>query len=249
MSLPALAYSGFAKIASNLLQLRPNEIVIPEEYNDTTNRRRRKVAIVTGSNTGVGYETAKRLVKEYNMEVIIACRNVEKGIQTCQSINTDNGNGGSGGGMAVFVRPLDLTNFDSVRQFAKAVNEQYDSIDVLVNNAGRNSAGDVLPITINNNNATTTTTNNTDNNILSLDVIFTTNFLGHFLLTNLLLEKCKRVVNLSSVMHHFPKYSKQNDAYDDINSVEYWKHMATTIIPPPTSPPTTTEPISPIGYH
>ena len=225
LSLPALAYSGFAKVASNLLQLKPNEIIMPKEnennHNASNPKHRRKVAIVTGSNTGVGYETAKTLVETYNMEVIIACRNVEKGMQACQTINESKNNIKNCTGMAVFVQVLDLSNFDSVRNFAKTMNEQYDTIDVLVNNAGRNSAGDdAKPIRINTNITNTT-------NVVELDVIFATNFLGHFLLTNLLLDKCKRVVNLSSVMHHFPKYSKADDECDDINSVEYWKHMAT----------------------
>lgn len=214
LGLPALAYSAFSKAAVYLLRVRPKEIPIStgEEISLNGNRRprRRRVAIVTGSNTGVGFETAKSLVQDHGFEVIIACRSMEKGIQACQAIN---GNVNVNGGMAIYVQSVDLADTESVRKFANAVNQQYETIDVLVNNAGRNSA-EVPPI-----DSTAEATSSQ-----SLDIIFKTNFLGHFLLTNLLLEKCHRIVNLASVMHHFPKYAKGDN--DDIGSVEYWRNVA-----------------------
>jgi NAD(P)-dependent dehydrogenase (short-subunit alcohol dehydrogenase family) len=194
MGVPAIAYSAVANVASRLLQLKPEKIPV-------TTESRRRVALVTGSNTGVGYESAKTLVQDRGFEVIIACRSAEKGTHTCKKINEIS----SSMAKAVFVKELDLSDLQSVRDFSQAVNQQYETIEGLINNGGRNSAG---PPT----------------NGGSLDVLFQTNFLGHFLLTNLLLEKCQRIVNLGSVMHHFPTYSKQDD--DTISSLEFWRSNA-----------------------
>jgi NAD(P)-dependent dehydrogenase (short-subunit alcohol dehydrogenase family) len=160
---------------------------------------RRKVALVTGSNTGVGYETAKSLVQDHGYEVILACRSMGKGVEACKAINAE---AHASRGRAVFVQAVDLANFTSVEAFAAAVNQQYDTIDVLVNNAGRNSAGDVGES--------------------DLCPVFATNFLGHFLLTRRLLDKCQRVVNVASVMHHFPL----GDETDNIDQVDFWKRVA-----------------------
>ncbi len=201
LGIPALVYSGVSKVAVQLLQVKPKEI--PKTHDGANGEsKRRRVALVTGSNTGVGFETAKSLAQEHGLEVIIACRSVDKGVETCRKINEM-----SSRGMAVFVQSVNLADMQSVRAFANAVNRQYETIDVLVNNAGCNSVGA-----------------SSSKNETGLDVVFSTNFLGHFLLTNLLLEKCRRIVNLASVMHHFPIYN--NPAKDDISQLEFWKRMA-----------------------
>lgn len=203
LGVPALIYSAFSRATAKLARMQPKTILPKKRTSSTVLGNHRKVAVVTGSNTGVGFETARALVQEHGMQVIIACRSMEKGLVACDKINGNLTHIDSDG-KAVFIRPLDLVDLDSVRSFGQAVLEQYETIDVLVNNAGRNSAGE------------------SDKREDSLDVIFTTNFLGHFLLTNLLLEKCRRIVNLASVMHHFPK----NDESDDVCTEEYWRNAA-----------------------
>jgi NAD(P)-dependent dehydrogenase (short-subunit alcohol dehydrogenase family) len=220
MGVPAILYSAVAKAAGRLVRLKPIEIASSTTTTTTTTTtsedRRRKVALVTGSNTGVGFATAKSLAHDHGFEVIIACRDKDKGIQACQAINSDLQAMTRTGGMAVFVQTLDLADLKSVRGFCERVQEQFaDGIDVLVNNAGRNSAGP----------ATTASIGEDEEEAVSLDVLFQTNFLGHFLLTNLLLDKCQRVVNLSSVMHHFPVYSKK-DKLNDVALPEFWKQNA-----------------------
>jgi NAD(P)-dependent dehydrogenase (short-subunit alcohol dehydrogenase family) len=128
-------------------------------------------------------------------------------------------------GKSVFLQPIDLSNLDNVREFCQAVNNQYDTINVLINNAGKNSASD--PTTTKRQQAEISGNDEeaSSSKVLVLDDVFTTNFLGHFLLTNLLLTKCQRIVNLSSVMHHFPTYSKR-DELRDIESIEFWKNNA-----------------------
>mmetsp|Transcript_21110 Transcript_21110/g.43200 ORF Transcript_21110/g.43200 Transcript_21110/m.43200 type:complete len:391 (-) Transcript_21110:2265-3437(-) len=218
----ALLYSAVAQLAFLVLKPTPLRLQIREA---TTTRsstippnKTRKVCIVTGSNTGIGFETSKALV-ERGYEVVLACRSRDKAVKAVESINTCAGSSNTGGanrsttcstsssqcgGRAVFLHPLDLSSFESVRSFAKAIQERYDSIDVLVNNAGLNTSG------------------NSENN---LDLCFQANHLGHFLLTSELMDALLRdgggrVINLSSVMHHYADGDGSPHSYD------YWKRVA-----------------------
>jgi NAD(P)-dependent dehydrogenase (short-subunit alcohol dehydrogenase family) len=167
-----------------------------------------RVAVVTGSNTGIGFETARELAR-CGFTVILACRSRDKAEQAARRIHNDIGstNAPSASGEAVFVHPLDLSSFKSVREFSQAVKLRFKRIDVLVNNAGRNSNGQPTE----------------DGG--GLDLLFQSNFLGHYMLTCELLDLLEataiqskgkrkgRVVNLSSVMHHFIKGYDVEDAH------------------------------------
>jgi NAD(P)-dependent dehydrogenase (short-subunit alcohol dehydrogenase family) len=155
-----------------------------------------KVAIVTGSNAGIGYETAMCLATRYGYTVILATRSRDKGEQAADQIRSKGGN-------AVFLHLLDLSSLESVRQFARVVRQRYSTIHCLVNNAGINSNGV------------------SDDH---LDLLFQSNFLGHYLLTAELWDSFDknnraRIVNVSSVMHHFCGKS-------DIESSAFWKRVA-----------------------
>jgi NAD(P)-dependent dehydrogenase (short-subunit alcohol dehydrogenase family) len=206
------------------------------------------VAIVTGSNTGIGFQTARALVLEHDMIVILACRSRDKAAAAVAKINNElaqrqqqqQQQQGSttttttrSGAKAIFVHPLDLSSFDSVREFARVVRQQYKEIHVLVNNAGRNSRGtagqsSIEKVVVNGANG--------EQEIvveLELDLLFQSNFLGHFLLTRLLLHenafaKNARIVNLSSVMHHFCG----GVARLDLESAQGWKSVAMAHQPP-----------------
>ncbi|KAH6943484.1 hypothetical protein HPB50_021723 [Hyalomma asiaticum] len=120
-----------------------------------------KTVIITGANTGIGKEAARELCRR-NARVILACRDVSKAHATAEEIERDTG-----------VRPacmqLDLCSFASIRQFAQHVVAHEDRLDVLINNAG------ILP---------PPARRETED---GFEVTFQTNYLGHFLLTNLLL--------------------------------------------------------------
>jgi len=137
------------------------------------------VAIVTGSNTGIGKETARGLVVR-GAKVILACRNVEKAEEAARDIAPGSNN--------VKVKKCDLSSFASVREFCRQINKEERRIDFLINNAGV---------------ALFQRTLTEDGQELQ----FQTNHLGHFLLTNLLLDKLKaskrggRIINVSSVAH------------------------------------------------
>jgi NAD(P)-dependent dehydrogenase (short-subunit alcohol dehydrogenase family) len=174
----------------------------------------RKLAIVTGSNTGIGLETARTLVVDYGWEVVLACRSQDKAIRAMVEINQQVTTSGgkavvleqaADGGTAA-AAALDLSDFQSIQAFTDAIETQYPhrSIDVLVNNAGRNTCGKSG----------------------KFDILFQANFLGHFVLTKRLLNKLKggRIINLSSVMHHFVG-PKPKDA-------AFWKSVSLFQDPP-----------------
>lgn len=168
---------------------------------------KRKVCICTGSNCGVGYETSKELVQQ-GYEVVLACRSRDKALQAAEAINSEVAKDDSSSGRAVFVHPLDLSSFDSVRSFCEAIKDKYDGIDVLINNAGLNTSG---------------------KSEKGLDLCFQSNFLGHFLLTEQLMDRLLangggRVINLSSVMHHYAD-GKELPPHQP-HTYEYWKQVA-----------------------
>uniref|UniRef100_T1J5Y7 Uncharacterized protein n=1 Tax=Strigamia maritima TaxID=126957 RepID=T1J5Y7_STRMM len=141
-----------------------------------------KTVIVTGANIGIGKETARNFFKR-GARVILACRNIEKATQAAQNIKSSPNSEGT-----VIVRRLDLSNFNSIREFATEILATEARINILVNNAGIVVAKSM-----------------TDD---GFDMTFQTNHLGPFLLTNLLLEKIKasapsRIVNVSSSGHQW----------------------------------------------
>ncbi|CAB9499512.1 Short-chain dehydrogenase TIC 32, chloroplastic [Seminavis robusta] len=163
-----------------------------------------RVAIVTGSNTGVGLETAKQLVLDHDFCVILACRSGAKARAAAEAINSQAD--ASKQGRAVFLQECDLSSFASVKAFAETVHSRYDKIDVLVNNAGLNTTG------------------RTED---GYDLLFQACFLGHFLLTNLMfdlfpLDGSGRIVNLSSIKHHFPSNYTGFVSFDE----SYWRSSA-----------------------
>ncbi|KAJ9585977.1 hypothetical protein L9F63_020374 [Diploptera punctata] len=139
-----------------------------------------KTVIVTGSNTGIGKETARDLARR-GARVILACRNLEKAKEARDDIIQSTGNN------KVEIRELDLSSLSSVRTFAKGIVESEPKLDVLINNAG---LGGIKK------------TSTVDN----FEMTFQVNHLGPFLLTCLLLDLLKksapsRIVIVSSWLH------------------------------------------------
>ena len=150
-----------------------------------------KVVIVTGSSSGLGYETAKVLANK-NATVIVAVRNEVKGNAAVESIKVENPN------TDIQVMLLDLSNLESIRKFTENFKKKFNKLDLLINNAG------VM-------NPPYTKTKD------GFELQFGTNHLGHFALTGLLIDLIKktpssRIVNVSSTAH---KIGKLN--FDDLN--------------------------------
>ncbi len=143
-----------------------------------------KVIVLTGANSGIGFETARSLARR-GASLVLACRNAEKAEAARQELEADTNNPN------LSVLPLDLSSPDSIRAFVAAFVAEHDRLDVLVNNAGtfsvqrKETAG-------------------------GLELTFATNHLGPLLLTLLLLPLLERaeqgrVVNVSSEAALFGK--------------------------------------------
>lgn len=140
-----------------------------------------KTVVITGANSGLGLETAKNFAKD-GWHIIMACRNKEKAEASRQEILCENND------CTVEVMTLDLSSLRSVRGFAAEIEGRGLKIDALDCNAG---IGGQL------NTATED----------GFDIVFESNYLGHFLLTLLLLprmEKGARIMNVSSEVHNPP---------------------------------------------
>ena len=159
-----------------------------------------KVALVTGASSGIGYETAKKLV-EWNATVILPVRNVTKGNIMSDDIISSLGLSHNGNGDCVNVSghvevmELDLASFSSVRKFAKIMLERNIHLDILILNAGMQNSEQLLL--------------SKDN----VEMVYQVNHLSHFLLTRLLLPllaspvseanpSAARIVHVSSSMHY-----------------------------------------------
>ncbi len=152
-----------------------------------------KVCIVTGSNTGIGKETARGLAQR-GATVVLACRDVAKAGAARDDIARSTGRSD------VEVEALDLGSTASIRAFAERFKARHARLDVLVNNAG----------------VWTTSRGTTSDGFES---IFGVNHLGTFLLTQELLPLLKssapsRVVVLSSALHYRGKMGWDDLQYE-----------------------------------
>ncbi len=150
-----------------------------------------KIAIVTGANSGLGFQTTYYLAKN-NAKVILACRSKHKAEKSLNEImqllpNAD----------LEFIQ-LDLSDFDSVKKFAATFKAKFNQLDILVNNAGIGGISFYKTIE-------------------DIEMNFGTNHIGHFLLVGQLLPQLKltknsRVVIVSSEFNRIG-----NHTFDDIN--------------------------------
>ena len=150
-----------------------------------------RTAIVTGANTGIGFETARMLAQK-GAEVIVACRDAQKGKAAVERITTLQASG------RVSFAQLDLSDLESVAAFAQWFQASHSRLDLLINNAG----------------VMATPFGHTKQ---GFELQLGTNHLGHFALTQRLLPTLEatrgaRVVVLSSLMHHFGRLD-----LDDLN--------------------------------
>ena len=139
------------------------------------------LAVITGANSGIGLETARRLAMA-GADVVLAVRTTAKGTSAAQDIK------GTAPKAAVDVRALDLASLASIEEFATAMAAEGRPIDLLVNNAG------VMAVPKRH-----TTTD-------GFELQLGTNHLGHFALTGRLLPLLRaaaapRVTTVSSIAH------------------------------------------------
>jgi NAD(P)-dependent dehydrogenase (short-subunit alcohol dehydrogenase family) len=160
-----------------------------------------RIAVVTGGNSGIGYETGSVLA-DRGATVVLACRNVEAANEAAQRMTAARPAG------SVTVEQLDLSSLASIRDFATRLHASQPKVDLLINNAGvmwppRSTTAD------------------------GFELQFGTNHLGHFALTGLLLDLLlpvagSRVVTVSSFAHKTGRIH-----FDDLQSERrYRRHRA-----------------------
>lgn len=151
-----------------------------------------KTAIVTGANSGLGFETAKALAQR-GCKVVLGCRSIEKGRNAQEKIEKELKES------EVFLMKLDLADIESIRSFARKYRKKFEKLDLMINNAG------VMHIPF----------RKTD---FDFEYQFGVNHLGHFLLNSQLIDMIKetensRVVSVSSLLHKRAElnFDKLND--------------------------------------
>ncbi|CAF0849538.1 unnamed protein product [Adineta ricciae] len=161
-----------------------------------------KTVVITGSNTGIGKYAAVELARR-GAHVILACRDRKRTEEALRDIRRLSGS------EKVEMEMLDLASLQSVRECAKRLRDRLTKLDVLINNAGVMMAS--------------------GKSVDGYEIHFAVNHLGHFLLTNLLLDLMKkapsaRIINVSSINHAF--WGLQIN-WDDINFTKpYWRMNA-----------------------
>lgn len=139
-----------------------------------------KTYIVTGANTGLGFETTKALVKR-DATVIMACRSIERADKAIGAIRKETIKG------TMIACYLDLASFESIVDFVQNIKENYPNFNCLINNAGL-----AMP-------------DSKQKTADGIELHFGTNHLGHFLLTRLLQDRIHvnqtRIVIVSSMLH------------------------------------------------
>lgn len=150
-----------------------------------------KVAVVTGANAGIGFQTTLSLLG-MGARVVMACRSMDKAMQAQRELLAEVP------GADTVIIPLDLSEPESVREFSRRFAREIGRLDLLVNNAGivgiplaRNSVGQEMQLA--------------------------TNYLGGFALTGLLLPMFPasgwaRIINVGSLMNRFSRLD-----LDDLN--------------------------------
>lgn len=158
-----------------------------------------RVAVVTGANSGIGYQTALTLAKE-GILVVLACRNEERAHQAIQKMTSTQAH------LKLMFIPLDLNSKKSIDNFVITFKKMYDHLDILVNNAG------VL-------------WGKYQKTEDGFERMFGVNYLGHFYLTHQLLpmipdSSLSRIVTLTSMT-----YRHANIKFDDLQSTKKFKKM------------------------
>ncbi|WP_297422384.1 SDR family oxidoreductase [Clostridium sp.] len=142
-------------------------------------KEKNRIALITGANKGIGFETAKHL-GSLGFEILVGSRDEERGKKALTQLAEE--------GIKSHLILLDVTKQGTIDDAKKQIEKEFDSLDVLINNVGISIDKSVSP------------------SELELDVLketFETNFFGMFAVTKAMLPLLKkspggRIVNLSS---------------------------------------------------
>lgn len=163
------------------------------------NNLNKKICLITGATSGIGKVTAQELANQ-GATVVINGRNLEKCQNTINYIKKITGN------TKVDFILADLSSQNEVRKLADQFKNQYNKLDILINNAGV-ILGD------------------RQDSVDKIEMTFAINHLSYYLLTNLLLNTIKtsapsRIINVSSAIHSWASIN-----FEDIESKKGYNGM------------------------
>ncbi|MFN8671668.1 MAG: SDR family oxidoreductase [Candidatus Sericytochromatia bacterium] len=158
-----------------------------------------KVALITGANKGIGFETTKQLAKQ-GIKVLLGARDNNKGLEAVNKLKAE--------GLDVEYVNLDVDNFETHKSVGNYIQEKYGKLDILINNAGIMEA----PKSV------------IEQNIEIFKKVFDTNFFNVIALTQTLLplvrkSEAGRIVNLSSLLGSLTSHSDKNSFIYNFKSV------------------------------
>ena len=148
-----------------------------------------KLCVITGANSGIGFETAKELAKQ-GAFIVMVCRNEDKAISAKKQIQAEV----EGAGIDIVL--CDFSIQDEIRKAADKIKSSYAKIDVLINNHGFIASERLETVD-------------------GLEATFAVNHIGYFLFTHLLLENIKaageaRIINVASDAHRGGTFEPEN---------------------------------------
>jgi NAD(P)-dependent dehydrogenase (short-subunit alcohol dehydrogenase family) len=163
-----------------------------------------KIALITGANKGIGFETARQLAKSGGVHVLLAARERTKGVEAALKLQ--------GEGLDVEALTLDVTDADSIASAAKDVAKKFGRLDILINNAG--IAADDMSKKV------------SEQSLATWRKTFDTNVFGLIAVTQAflpLLEKSDagRIVNLSSILASLTLHSDPKSPIYDFKIPAY----------------------------
>jgi NAD(P)-dependent dehydrogenase (short-subunit alcohol dehydrogenase family) len=165
----------------------------------------KKVALVTGANRGIGFETARQLGQK-GVTVVVGARTLKAAEDTASKLKAE--------GFEAVPLKLDVTNANDREAAAKAIGDRFGKLDILINNAGVGPQDGIF---------TTKAVNTTEE---ELQKIFGTNVFSVIALTRELLPLLKkssagRIVNLSSILGSLTLHADPNSPIAAIKTFAY----------------------------
>lgn len=159
-----------------------------------------KLCVITGANSGIGFETAKALARK-GAYLVMVCRNEDKAETARQEIIEETSNPG------IDIVLCDFAIQAEIRNAAEEIKKNYKKIDVLINNHGFLAS-------------------EREDTVDGLEKTFAVNHIGYFMFTNLLLDMIKaadqgRIVSVASGAHRAGEFDPENIQLD--NNFTPWK--------------------------
>ncbi|GGH00298.1 oxidoreductase [Pedobacter zeae] len=167
--------------------------------NKNINNQSGRTFLITGANSGIGYETAKALYQA-GAHIIMACRDFNRAEEAAKSISSAAETG------SLEIAQLNLSNLSDVKDFADQIIKKHNKIDVLINNAGV-----MIP-----------PASKTSN---GFELQFGVNFIGHYALTGYLYPLLKQTANSRIVTVSSMAYLHGKIDFDNLKSERDYEPM------------------------